>query len=113
MVGGSVFMHSGQVRGVVLAAGQGKRMKSSRPKVLHDVFGKAVISRVVDAVAAVGIEHLHVVVGHAHEQVENFLAENLPPTVRLFLPFARAPTRHRPCALLQIADALQGFVKAL
>ncbi|MBU6452308.1 MAG: bifunctional UDP-N-acetylglucosamine diphosphorylase/glucosamine-1-phosphate N-acetyltransferase GlmU [Cyanobacteria bacterium REEB67] len=102
-------MSSGQVRGVVLAAGQGKRMKSSRPKVLHDVMGKAVLSRVIDAVAAVGVEHLHIVVGHAHEQVENFLAEgaNLPPvTYSCHLQKPQLGTGH---ALLQIADALKDF----
>ncbi|MBS1993081.1 MAG: bifunctional UDP-N-acetylglucosamine diphosphorylase/glucosamine-1-phosphate N-acetyltransferase GlmU [Cyanobacteria bacterium SZAS LIN-3] len=99
----------GPVRGVILAAGQGKRMKSSLPKVLHDVFGKAVISRVVEAVAAAGtdIEHLHVVVGHASDQVEGFLKQNNPPTAySCHLQEPQLGTGH---ALLQVAPALGDF----
>ncbi|MBA4074208.1 MAG: bifunctional UDP-N-acetylglucosamine diphosphorylase/glucosamine-1-phosphate N-acetyltransferase GlmU, partial [Cyanobacteria bacterium PR.023] len=55
------------VRAIVLAAGQGKRMKSNKPKVLHEVLGRAILSRVMDAVGAAvegeGLEHLHLVVG--------------------------------------------------
>jgi len=99
----------GAVRGVILAAGQGKRMKSSRPKMLHDVFGKAVISRVVEAVAAIGpeIEHLHVVVGHSSDQVEDFLAANKPPVAySCHLQQPQLGTGH---ALLQVAPALADF----
>lgn len=64
------------VRAVVLAAGQGKRMKSSRAKVLHDVLGKPIISRIIDALDKVAVEKIHVVVGHAAEQVVSFLQEN-------------------------------------
>jgi bifunctional UDP-N-acetylglucosamine pyrophosphorylase/glucosamine-1-phosphate N-acetyltransferase len=61
------------VRAIVLAAGQGKRMKSNKPKVLHEVLGRAILSRVMDAVGAAagltedskGLEHLHLVVGHS------------------------------------------------
>jgi len=97
------------VRGVILAAGQGKRMKSARPKVLHDVFGKAVISRVIEAVAAIGpeIEHLHVVVGHASDQVESFLEGNKPSaSFSCHLQQPQLGTGH---ALLQVAPALADF----
>jgi bifunctional UDP-N-acetylglucosamine pyrophosphorylase/glucosamine-1-phosphate N-acetyltransferase len=98
---------TGKVRGIVLAAGQGKRMKSTKPKVLHDVFGKAVISRVVEAVAKLGVEHLHIVVGHAHEQVEGFLAHNAPPVAySCHLQEPQLGTGH---ALLQVAAALKDF----
>jgi bifunctional UDP-N-acetylglucosamine pyrophosphorylase/glucosamine-1-phosphate N-acetyltransferase len=96
-----------KVRGVVLAAGQGKRMKSSRPKVLHDVFGKAVITRVVEAVAQLGVEHLHIVVGHAHEQVQAYLEQNGPPVAySCHLQEPQLGTGH---ALLQVAPALKDF----
>jgi bifunctional UDP-N-acetylglucosamine pyrophosphorylase/glucosamine-1-phosphate N-acetyltransferase len=82
-------------------------MKSSRPKVLHDVFGKAVISRVVEAVAKLGLEHLHIVVGHAHEQVEAFLAQNAPPVAySCHLQEPQLGTGH---ALLQVLPALKDF----
>ncbi len=96
-----------RVRGIVLAAGQGKRMKSTRPKVLHDVFGKAVITRVVEAVANLGVEHLHIVVGHAHEQVEAFLSQNAPPVAySCHLQQPQLGTGH---AVLQVAPALEDF----
>ena len=66
-------------RAVLLAAGQGKRMKSSKPKVLHEVLGKPILSRVLDAAAALEIEHVHIVVGHQAEQVRDFLEKNRPP----------------------------------
>jgi bifunctional UDP-N-acetylglucosamine pyrophosphorylase/glucosamine-1-phosphate N-acetyltransferase len=49
---------------VVLAAGQGTRMKSELPKVLHTVLGRPMIHWVLDAVASLGPEKLLVVVGH-------------------------------------------------
>ncbi len=48
---------------IVLAAGQGKRMKSSLPKVLHPVAGQPMISRIVSAVKAAGADEVRVVVG--------------------------------------------------
>ena len=36
-------------RAVLLAAGQGKRMKSMKPKVLHEVLGKSILARILDA----------------------------------------------------------------
>ncbi len=54
---------------VILAAGQGTRMKSNKPKVLHPVVGKPMIQYAVDATRALGSEHTVVVVGHGAEQV--------------------------------------------
>lgn len=67
-----------RVRAVVLAAGQGKRMKSSLPKVLHEVLGKTILSRIIDAIDTVEVEHLHIVVGHEAEQLEAYLKKNPP-----------------------------------
>lgn len=55
---------------VVLAAGEGTRMKSRRtPKVLHDLCGRTLLGHVLAATRALQPEHLVVVVGHAREQV--------------------------------------------
>lgn len=62
------------VRAVVLAAGQGKRMKSSRAKVLHEVLGKPILGWILDAISALDVEKVHVVVGHQAEQVKKYLA---------------------------------------
>jgi len=55
---------------VVLAAGQGTRMKSSVPKVLHRVCGRSMLEWVLRAVAAATPEEVVVVVGHGAEDVE-------------------------------------------
>ena len=50
---------------VILAAGQGTRMKSPLPKVLHKVGGRCLLDRVIDTVEASGCEKIVVVVGAA------------------------------------------------
>ena len=52
---------------VVLAAGQGKRMKSKLYKVLHPVCGKPMVGHVLDTVEATGCQRTVVVVGHGAE----------------------------------------------
>ncbi|MDH3386307.1 MAG: bifunctional UDP-N-acetylglucosamine diphosphorylase/glucosamine-1-phosphate N-acetyltransferase GlmU [Gammaproteobacteria bacterium] len=56
---------------VILAAGQGTRMKSSRPKMIHQLAGKPLLQHVVDASRALEPEQIIVVVGHGAEQVRN------------------------------------------
>jgi len=54
---------------VILAAGQGTRMKSARPKVLHELCGLPMIHHVVDAALAAGARDVVVVVGHGRAEV--------------------------------------------
>ncbi len=54
---------------VVLAAGQGKRMRSHLPKVLHEVCGRPMLLHVLDSAQAVGADRVVVVLGHGFEQV--------------------------------------------
>lgn len=58
---------------VVLAAGQGKRMKSKLYKVLHPVCGKPMVGHVLETVKATGCERSIVVVGHGAESVQAYL----------------------------------------
>ncbi|MFF9865101.1 bifunctional UDP-N-acetylglucosamine diphosphorylase/glucosamine-1-phosphate N-acetyltransferase GlmU [Streptomyces sp. NPDC013953] len=60
---------------VVLAAGEGTRMKSKTPKVLHEICGRSLVGHVVSAARELSPEHLCVVVGHAREQVTAHLDE--------------------------------------
>ncbi|HXV14917.1 MAG TPA: NTP transferase domain-containing protein [Candidatus Krumholzibacteria bacterium] len=55
---------------VILAAGQGKRMQSDLPKVLHEINARPMIRFVIDAVQALGPDRVVVVVGHQAERVE-------------------------------------------
>ncbi|NND00258.1 MAG: bifunctional UDP-N-acetylglucosamine diphosphorylase/glucosamine-1-phosphate N-acetyltransferase GlmU, partial [Gammaproteobacteria bacterium] len=54
---------------IILAAGKGKRMHSSLPKVLHQVAGKPLLGHVIDAAAQLEPVKIHVVVGHGKDQV--------------------------------------------
>ena len=63
---------------VILAAGEGKRMKSSRSKLLHEIAGHSMLSYAVTAATTVQPEHIVVVVGHFRDQVEAHLAEIAP-----------------------------------
>ncbi|MFE0671828.1 bifunctional UDP-N-acetylglucosamine diphosphorylase/glucosamine-1-phosphate N-acetyltransferase GlmU [Streptomyces sp. NPDC058867] len=59
---------------VVLAAGEGTRMKSATPKVLHEICGRSLVGHVLAAARELQPENLVVVVGHAREQVTAHLA---------------------------------------
>ncbi|GAA4560386.1 bifunctional UDP-N-acetylglucosamine diphosphorylase/glucosamine-1-phosphate N-acetyltransferase GlmU [Pseudonocardia xishanensis] len=54
---------------VVLAAGEGTRMRSATPKVLHELGGRSLLGHAVHAVAELEPEHLAVVVGHGRAEV--------------------------------------------
>ncbi len=54
---------------IVLAAGQGKRMHSNLPKVLHPLAGRALLGRVIDTARKLEAERIVVVYGHGGEQV--------------------------------------------
>ncbi len=62
------------VAAVILAAGQGKRMHSDLPKVLHDVAGRPMLLHVIDAVKALGASPVIVVTGYEAELVEDACA---------------------------------------
>ena len=59
---------------IILAAGQGTRMKSHLPKVLHPVAGMPMIQRVVESAKIAGASEVRVVLGHHRELVEGFIA---------------------------------------
>lgn len=60
---------------LILAAGEGKRMKSTRSKVVHKVCGREMINCVVDAVCAAGADSVTVVVGHCAQQVKDAVGD--------------------------------------
>jgi len=61
---------------LILAAGHGKRMKSDKAKVLHEVCGRPMIRYVVDAARDAGAKTIIVVVGYAADQVRAALADD-------------------------------------
>lgn len=63
---------------IVLAAGEGKRMRSATPKVLHSIAGRSLIGHVLEAASAVDPSHVVVVIGHGSDQVLAHLEEIAP-----------------------------------
>jgi bifunctional UDP-N-acetylglucosamine pyrophosphorylase/glucosamine-1-phosphate N-acetyltransferase len=63
---------------VILAAGEGKRMRSATPKVLHSVAGRSLLGHVLEAAAAAEPEHVIVVVGHGRDLVAAHVEEIAP-----------------------------------
>lgn len=60
---------------VILAAGQGSRMKSVLPKVMHPLAGKPMLQHVIDTASQLSEASLHVVIGHGAERVQQLLAD--------------------------------------
>lgn len=63
--------------GIILAAGEGKRMKSKLPKVLHKVCGKPMIDHIIKAMKGAGVDECIVVVGHKAEVVREHLGDKV------------------------------------
>ncbi|MBQ0866544.1 bifunctional UDP-N-acetylglucosamine diphosphorylase/glucosamine-1-phosphate N-acetyltransferase GlmU [Streptomyces sp. RK75] len=78
---------------VVLAAGEGTRMKSATPKVLHELCGRSLVGHVVSAARALDPEQLVVVVGHAREKVTAHLSQ-LDPGIRTAVQHEQNGTGH-------------------
>ena len=75
---------------VVLAAGQGTRMRSSLPKVVHTLAGRPMVRWVLDALEGAGVERTVVVVGHGAEAVR----DALPPGVEIAVQEEQLGTGH-------------------
>ncbi len=91
---------------IILAAGQGKRMKSAQPKVLHPLLGRALVDYPVDLALALGAVRVVVVVGVGAEQVRRHLSERRNPKIRFARQKQQRGTGH---ATLTAAPALKGF----
>jgi bifunctional UDP-N-acetylglucosamine pyrophosphorylase/glucosamine-1-phosphate N-acetyltransferase len=68
----------------VLAAGEGTRMKSQLPKVLHSIAGRSLLGHVLNALSAINPESVRVVVGSGREMVEAHLAQIAPDAIAVF-----------------------------
>ncbi len=88
------------LKAIVLAAGKGTRMKSDVLKVLHNVAGKSVLNHVLDAVFAIEVDEVFVVVGHQSEQVKSHISH---PKVKFVEQIEQLGTGH---AVMQVAPFL-------
>ncbi|MFF9060071.1 bifunctional UDP-N-acetylglucosamine diphosphorylase/glucosamine-1-phosphate N-acetyltransferase GlmU [Streptomyces sp. NPDC014882] len=95
---------------VVLAAGEGTRMKSALPKVLHEICGRSLVGHVLAASRELDPENLVVVVGHAREKVTAHLAA-IDPAVRTAVQEEQNGTGHAVrMGLEQLGGAVDGTV---
>lgn len=78
---------------IILAGGEGKRMKSNRPKVLSEVMFQPMLKWVIDAVRSAGIKDICVVTGSKREYVEKYLS-TLPFEVETVYQSERLGTGH-------------------
>lgn len=90
---------------IVLAAGQGTRMRSDLPKVLHEVAGAPLLSHALAAGAALGPERIVVVAGHGADLVRLAVAAEAPGA-EVVIQAERRGTAH---AVMQAQGALAGF----
>jgi len=90
-----------KITAVLLAAGQGTRMKSSLPKVLHPVAGKPMIWHALQAIQKSTTEKPVVVVGHGAEKVTEYLGDS----AQTVLQEPQLGTGH---AVMQAASLLRG-----
>ncbi len=97
------------LRVVLLAAGKGTRMKSQLPKVLHEVLGKPILARVIDSVMPLGIDHLHIVVGHEAQQIEDYLETYLGSAKISYHTHVQEPQLGTGHALMQAVPSLADF----
>lgn len=91
---------------IILAGGIGKRMKSSKPKVMSEVLFKPMISWVIDACKNSNIKNISVVTGALHEQLENFLNKVYPSELSFSFQSEQKGTGH---AAMQAKDFLNKF----
>ena len=91
------------VHAVILAAGQGTRMKSRLPKVLHQVAGRPMIAHVLDTTIGLSPKSIVVVVGHGAAAVERQVGS--PPNLTFVRQEPQLGTAH---ALRQAEPALAG-----
>ncbi|MGX7873030.1 bifunctional UDP-N-acetylglucosamine diphosphorylase/glucosamine-1-phosphate N-acetyltransferase GlmU [Mesorhizobium sp. ORM6] len=87
---------------VILAAGEGKRMKSALPKVLHPIAGLPMVAHVVKAAEAAGASSEAIVIGHGAEEMRKTVAK-FSPKAETFVQEERLGTAH---AVLAAREAI-------
>ncbi|TNC29544.1 bifunctional UDP-N-acetylglucosamine diphosphorylase/glucosamine-1-phosphate N-acetyltransferase GlmU [Amycolatopsis alkalitolerans] len=105
---------TGSLSTLVLAAGEGTRMRSKIPKVLHPIAGRPLVEHAVRAAAGLGPQDLVVVVGHGRETVREHL-DQLGKTLGRAITTAVQEVQHGTghavsCALDALPAAVEGTV---
>ena len=97
-------------KSIILAAGKGTRMKSEKPKVLHEIFGKALVGYVIDATNNTNlIDENFIIVGHQAEKVEEYINKNYKNT-KTVLQSPQLGTGHAVSMVLPYLNDYEGEV---
>ncbi|KKB12766.1 bifunctional N-acetylglucosamine-1-phosphate uridyltransferase/glucosamine-1-phosphate acetyltransferase [Devosia geojensis] len=94
---------------IILAAGEGTRMRSRLPKVLHQVGGLPIVAHVARAARAGGSQEVAVVTGPGHEAVRETLAA-IDPGIRFFEQVERKGTGHAASIARDLWSTAQGYI---
>jgi bifunctional UDP-N-acetylglucosamine pyrophosphorylase/glucosamine-1-phosphate N-acetyltransferase len=108
----SIFMRR-SFSAVILAAGQGTRMKSALPKVLFRAAGVAMLDHVVRAAHDAGAGPIVVVVGHGREEVEDHLRSRFGERVSIAVQSEQKGTGHAVQCALPALEGVEGDVVIL
>ncbi len=93
---------------VVLAAGEGTRMRSARPKVLHEIAGRSLLGHALAAARGLEPEHLVVVVRHERDAVVEHLAAIAPDVIVADQDEVKGTGRAAGCGLAALAATATG-----
>lgn len=103
-----------KAKAVILAAGKGTRMKSDKPKVLHEIFNKPLLGYVVDAAQNSNlIDFSYIIVGHCAEEVQDFCQKYYPQTTTCKLQSPQLGTGHAVSFVIEDLKDYKGEVVVL
>jgi bifunctional UDP-N-acetylglucosamine pyrophosphorylase/glucosamine-1-phosphate N-acetyltransferase len=94
---------------IILAAGEGTRMKSKTPKILHELSGRTLVDHMLTAARGLKPERLIVVVGHARERVRAHLAQT-SPDAQIVVQSEQKGTGHAVRTVLESVGTIGGTV---
>jgi bifunctional UDP-N-acetylglucosamine pyrophosphorylase/glucosamine-1-phosphate N-acetyltransferase len=100
---------SGPAAVIILAAGEGTRMKTRTPKVLHQVCGRTMLGHVLEAARELRPQRLIVVVGDGRDQVAAHLAAHAPDAVTV-VQERRGGTGHAVRTVIEAVGMIHGTV---
>ncbi|WP_414833553.1 bifunctional UDP-N-acetylglucosamine diphosphorylase/glucosamine-1-phosphate N-acetyltransferase GlmU [Afifella sp. YEN Y35] len=101
-----------QLTTIILAAGEGTRMRSAYPKVLHPIGGLPMLAFAMRAAQAAGAAHLGVVVGPGHDSVRALVTQEMPQA-EVFVQEERRGTGHAVMQARPLLERAEGVVLVL
>ncbi len=102
-----------QLAVIVLAAGEGTRMKSSVPKVLHEIAGLPMLGHVLATAHSLSANHVITVLRHDREKIENYISQHFPSTEIALQDEVPGTGRAAEAALAVLPENFEGDVLIL